>query len=87
MISSHSKGVAKQGLRGHETERNYSIGADSGEFSGQPPATGSLFRGVGTFVQARLSPLLEFEVLDGVGYVDFLTRQARFRQRPIEKLP
>jgi len=93
----HLERIAEQRLRGGASERNDELRLDQPDLLFEPGVAGSHLGSVGFLVEPPLNQLLahEFEVLDGIGDVNFppidLRRLQTFVQQPTrgtdERLP
>ena len=86
-VLGHAKLAPKQGLRGGGSHTNYHLRTHDGNFGVKPwPACRNL-RGIRLFVNAALASRLPFEVLYGIGDVNFGSINSRFNQGAVEKFP
>ena len=76
---------AEQRLSGGGAEADDQLRLNDGDLGFEPRPAGDDFRSGRVLVQATLAALFEFEMLDGVGHVDFAAVEARGGKRFVEQ--
>jgi len=76
--------LANHGASRSCAEADYELGLDARQFSLKPRLAGVYFRLGGSFVDATLATVVEFEMFDGVGDVDFRTVDTGFFESSVQ---
>jgi len=75
----------EEGLGGGGAEADDHFRLNLFQFGIEPGAAGGDFAGAGSFMEAAFAARLPFEVLDGVGDVDFVAVDAGFGEAAVEQ--